>query len=202
MRGQGRQSPPAGGPAMEQYRMVGTPEGPLTYRLVKKRIKNLNLRLDRRGEIILSVPLRCPLERADSFVIEKSGWIVRHLPTPEQLPDLLPEVDRAACARLLGEAVARVYPLVAPAGVPMPQLKLRKMKSQWGNCHYRQGYITLNTALARCPEPLRDYVALHELVHFLHPDHGPGFYAAMDARMPGWRKRRQELKKYAQALTL
>ena len=202
MGGQGRQSPPAGGAALEQYRMVGTPEGPLTYRLVKKRIKNLNLRLDRKGEIVLSVPLRCPLERADSFVIEKSGWIVRHLPTPEEAPALLPEVGRAACARLLGEAVARVYPLVAPAGVPMPQLKLRKMKSQWGNCHYRQGYITLNTALARCPEPLRDYVALHELVHFLHPGHGPGFYAAMDARMPGWRKRRQELKKYAQALLL
>lgn len=56
------------------------------------------------------------------------------------------------------------------------------MRSQWGNCHYQQGYITLNTALARCPEPLRDYVALHELVHFLHHDHGTGFYAAMDAR--------------------
>ena len=112
----------------------------------------------------------------------------------------LPEPDRAACARLLGEAVVRVYPLVAPDGVPLPQVKLRKMRSQWGNCHYQQGYITLNTALARCPEPLRDYVALHELVHFLHHDHGTGFYAAMDARMPDWRARRQELKGYAQAI--
>ena len=108
----------------------------------------------------------------------------------------------ADIARLLEEAVLRVYPLVAGSGVPMPQIKLRKMKSQWGNCHYRQGYITLNTALARCPEFLRDYVALHELVHFLHHDHGPGFYAAMDARMPDWRKRRQDLKRYAQALVL
>ena len=99
-----------------------------------------------------------------------------------------------------GEAVVRVYPLVAPDGCPLPQVKLRKMRSQWGNCHYQQGYITLNTALARCPEPLRDYVALHELVHFLHHDHGTGFYAAMDARMPDWRARRQELKGYAQAI--
>ena len=51
------------------------------------------------------------------------------------------------------------------------------MKSQWGNCHWRQGYITLNTALARCPGTLRDYVALHELVHFVHPDHGPALRA-------------------------
>ena len=141
---------------MEQYRLVATPEGPITYRLVKKRVKNLNLRLDRTGEVVLSVPLRCPAERADAFVIEKSGWIVGHRPKPEEAPPLLPEPDRRECARLLGEAVLRVYPLVAGSGVPMPQIKLRKMKSQWGNCHYRQGYITLNTALARCPECLSD----------------------------------------------
>ena len=185
---------------MEQYRLVATPEGPITYRLVKKRVKNLNLRLDRAGEVVLSVPLRCPAERADAFVIEKSGWIVGHLPKPEEAPPLLPEPDRRECARLLEEAVLRVYPLVAGSGVPAPQIKLRKMKSQWGNCHWRQGYITLNTALARCPETLRDYVALHELVHFVHPDHGPGFYGLMDRLMPDWRQRRKELRRYGGAL--
>ena len=68
------------------------------------------------------------------------------------------------------------------------------MKSQWGNCHWAQGYITLNAALARCPEELRDYVALHELIH------GPGFHGRMDALMPDWRRRRQQLKGYASLL--
>ena len=57
-----------------------------------------------------------------------------------------------------------------------------------------------NTALARCPETLRDYVALHELVHFVHPDHGPGFYGLMDRLMPDWRQRRKELRRYGGAL--
>ena len=90
--------------------------------------------------------------------------------------------------------------MVEPMGVELPILKLRALKSQWGNCHWAQGYITLNTALARCPEELRDYVALHELVHFLHHDHGPGFYAQMDALMSDWRERRQRLKGYSGAL--
>ena len=98
------------------------------------------------------------------------------------------------------EALDRVYPLVQPLGVAWPELRLRRMKSQWGNCHWRQGYITLNTALARCPETLRDYVALHELVHFVHPDHGPGFYGLMDRLMPDWRQRRKELRRYGGAL--
>ena len=60
---------------MEQYRVVDTPQGALTYLLVKKRVKNLNLRLNRQGQAILSVPLRCPEEQADQFIREKSGWI-------------------------------------------------------------------------------------------------------------------------------
>ena len=89
---------------MEQYRVVDTPQGPQTYLLVKKRVKNLNLRLDRRGQILLSVPFSCPEERADALILEKWEWIRRHLPQ-EEGPALLPEPDRAACARLLGEAV-------------------------------------------------------------------------------------------------
>lgn len=180
---------------MEQYRVVDTPHGALTYALIKKRVKNLNLRLTRQGQAVLSVPLRCSEEQADQFIREKSDWIVRNQPKPCTQPTP-PLVDRETGKRLLGESVLRVYPLVSGAGVDLPQVRVRKMTSQWGNCHYRQGYITLNFALARCPQELRDYVALHELVHFLHHDHGPGFYAAMDARMPDWRQRRKALKSY------
>ena len=47
---------------MEQYRLVAPPEGPITYRLVKKRVKNLNLRLDRRER--WSSPSPCGARRS------------------------------------------------------------------------------------------------------------------------------------------
>ena len=49
-------------------------------------------------------------------------------------------------------------------------------------------------------EHLRDYVALHELIHFIHHDHGPGFYEKMDVLMPDWRQRRGQLKAFAPIL--
>ncbi len=177
---------------------MDTPRGPLTYTLTRKRVKNLNLRVGARGEIMVSLPLTCSVKQADDFIREKSGWILDALSRREDRQ--LEPLPREVCARLLGEALARMYPLVAPLGVAFPVLKLRKLKSQWGNCHWAQGYITLNTALARCPEELRDYVALHELVHFLHHDHGPGFYARMNGLMPDWRRRRKALKCYSGAL--
>jgi len=187
--------------ALPQLRMVDTPNGPLTYTLTKKSVKNLNLRVGAGGEVVVSIPRRCSVKQADDFIREKSGWIMQALSRRQaQQAAPLPPVSREECVRLLSQALARVYPLVAPLGVDLPPLRLRTLKSQWGNCHWAQGYITLNTALARCPENLRDYVALHELVHFLHHDHGPGFYAQMDALMPDWRQRRKALKNYTGVL--
>ncbi len=186
---------------MEQFRLVDTPHGAIPVLLRRRRVKNLNLRVGADGTVALSVPLRYPLDRAEDFLREKSGWIAWAVDRQREGSACpLPPAGREACAVRLGEALDRVMPLAAPLGVGRPALKVRPLRSQWGNCHWTKGYITLNTALARCPEGLRDYVALHELVHFLHHDHGPGFYACMDALMPDWRRRRRELKRYGTAL--
>lgn len=184
-----------------QLRLLDTPNGPIYYILVRKPVKNLNLRISRSGQVTLSVPARLSVQRAEEFLREKSGWIVSNLAQlKENGLEPLPKPAPEETARLLAQALERVYPLVEPFGVAYPRLKLRALKSQWGNCHWSQGYITLNTALARCPEELRDYVALHELVHFIHHDHGPGFYGVMDSLMPDWRARRKELRRWGGAL--
>ena len=189
--------------SLEEVRIVDTPAGMLTYMLVRKRVKNLNLRVKAGGRICLSVPLGCPLERADQMIEERCHWIFTALSRMEECDvPLLPACSRQEALLRLSAAVDRIYPLVHPFGVVYPQIKVRKMRSQWGNCHWAQGYITLNVALVRCPEHLRDYVALHELVHFLHHDHGPDFYRKMDELMPDWKMFRNELKQYAAALEL
>ena len=184
-----------------QLRQVETPVGEIEYCLVRKRVKNLNLRVKPGGEIFLSVPLNCSEQRADQMIWERSGWIVSVLSRIEKMDaPLAPDCSRKEALARLTAAVDRVYPLVRPLGVSYPRIKIRKMRSQWGNCHWMQGYITLNFALARCPECLQDYVALHELVHFLHHDHGPEFRGEMDLLMPEWRVLINELKNYIEVL--
>ena len=181
---------------MDQLRIANTPVGPIGYFLSHKRVKNWNLRV-REGQVFLSVPLRADQQQADAFIQSRAEWIFRAKAQQEEATKQpLDDLPRGICLERLEGALARVYPLAAQLGIARPQLRLRKMKSQWGNCHYRQGYITLNTAIAACPQALQDYVCLHELVHFIHPDHGRGFYETMDKLMPDWKKRRAELKKY------
>ncbi|MBO5339391.1 MAG: M48 family metallopeptidase [Oscillospiraceae bacterium] len=180
----------------DQLRTVQTPEGTVCYTLSCKRVKNWNLRVKDRL-VLLSAPMRTGGAAADEFVRSRAQWIFRALARQQSMEKLpLEQLPRDRCMRILSRAVERTYPLVAPLGVTRPEVRLRSMRSQWGNCHYLQGYITLNMALASCPEPLQDYVVLHELAHFLHHDHGQGFYGVMDRLMPDWKQRRKALKQY------
>ncbi len=180
----------------EQTRTVRTDSGPLTYTLTRKPIRNWNLRV-RELQVLLSAPLYISNLQADLFIQSRADWIFATLSQQRKVtPHPLELLPREQCLQILSAALDRILPLVAPLGVIRPELRLRKMRSQWGNCYYKRGYITLNVALASCPEPLQDYVVLHELVHFIHQNHGPDFKETMTRLMPDWRNRRRELKFY------
>lgn len=172
--------------------------GDVTYVLAVKNVKNINLRVRADGSVAVSASRRVPKGEVDRFVLSRRDWIVAHqskVQAPEARPiPALPEKKAAEPALLA--SLERVYPLIAPMGVPKPLLKGRKMKSRWGSCHFTKGTVVLNTALAVLPEPLLDYVTLHELAHFLHHNHGKGFYELLAALMPDWKARRQALRGY------
>lgn len=46
--------------------------------LVRKRIKNINLRIDRQGNVTVSAPMKCPLAIIEQFLQKKQNWITRH----------------------------------------------------------------------------------------------------------------------------
>ncbi len=88
----------------------------------------------------------------------------------------------------------KIYPLVLKYNIEKPYIKLRKMKSCWGTCHYRRGFIVLNTELIKYKQKSIEYVILHELVHFVHHNHSKDFYNTVDELMPDWRDGKSFLK--------
>lgn len=68
-------------------------------------------------------------------------------------------------------------------------------RAQWGSCS-EDGHLNFNTHLVKVPEPLVEYVVLHELCHLKVYDHGPRFYSLMSEYMPDWQERRRELNGY------
>lgn len=55
--------------------------------------------------------------------------------------------------------------------------------TRWGSCTGADATIRISTRLRPMPQWVVDHVLMHELVHLLHPDHGPGFQELL-ARCP------------------
>lgn len=97
---------------------------------------------------------------------------------------------------LFTNSIQRIWPLIQPYGVPLPEFHSRFMKSRWGSCIPLKKRISLSTYLAIMPERCIDQVVLHELCHLIHPNHSKHFYALMTKLMPDWKERKETMKKY------
>ncbi|MCI8850102.1 MAG: M48 family metallopeptidase [Erysipelotrichaceae bacterium] len=51
---------------------------PIAYTLLIKKVKNINMRINENGEIVVSANAFVPLERIDEFVSAKIEWIRKH----------------------------------------------------------------------------------------------------------------------------
>ena len=103
-------------------------------------------------------------------------------------------VERAL--RLQAERVLpeRLRALSVLHNLPFNTCKVNVSKGRWGSCSGRKD-INLSCYLALLPPHLRDYVMLHELCHTREMNHGPRFWALLDALTDGKAKAlREELK--------
>lgn len=175
---------------------VNTPAGVIEYTLTRKRVKNLNLRIQTGGAVAVSAPLRMPKKEIDAFIAAKCNWISRNRQKLLQRAPTQPcRYSKAECLDIFTPISDLFFPLFSDllAG-QKPLLKVREMKTRWGVCNVTKRIITLNTRLAEKPLPAIEYVILHEYVHFLHPNHQAGFHAEMARLMPDYKDRRKLLR--------
>lgn len=80
---------------------------------------------------------------------------------------------------------------------PPPLVKIKTMKSMWGNCNFVKRVITLNLYLAKARIECIDYVITHELAHLVHHNHSKDFHNLMTTLLPDWKARKKMLKEYS-----
>ena len=67
------------------------------------------------------------------------------------------------------------------------------MKTKWGICTPSKNEITFNLNLIKTPLECIEYVVLHELSHFKHPNHSRNFHNFVTRFMPNWKERKKIL---------
>lgn len=88
---------------------------------------------------------------------------------------------------------ARMQPYLPSLPKAPTALRVRPLRTLWGSLAVNDG-MSLDTALLFTPEPVAEYVLVHELCHLLQRNHSPKFWREVELRCPDWRLQRDYLK--------
>lgn len=168
--------------------------------VTRKRMKTVRLRVKApHGEACISAPYHISDAELKAFAESRIDWIRKQQARIAASPSA--QAEEASTEEIEAwRAVVRacVPPLVEQwsqiLDVHPKTIVYRNMKSRWGSCQPETGRICFNIRLALYPPECLEYVVVHELCHFLEPNHGSGFHALMDRVMPDWPERKKKLE--------
>lgn len=134
----------------------------------------------------------------DNVTLEGDTLAVSHLLFKNGiLESALEKWYRAEAARLINERAAR---LSSDMGVHCKRIVIRGQKTRWGSCS-RKKNLSFNWKLMMAPEPVIDYVVIHELAHLKEMNHSRRFWELVGQHCHRWRECRKWLRQHEEDLT-
>ena len=149
------------------------------------------------GRLQMSVPAYTSTFLAKRFLASSRAVIREKLP----LKDPTSQRARDAKKKLLMKKAKEYLPyrleyFAKLYGYQYARVRFSHAGTRWGSCSSNRT-ISLNIGLMQVPEPLRDYVILHELAHLNHMDHSAEFWAEVGAHDPRYKDHRRRLKQFS-----
>jgi len=144
---------------------------------------------------VLATRARVPAVRVTDHAIElfvPPAWLGQPSRLQRLLRDAFKREAMLDAQRMLVEEAQRL-------GVSFSGPRIADQKTLWGSCT-AQGLISLSWRLVMAPPAVLRYVAVHELCHVRHHDHGPRFWKLVERQMPGFETHRRWLREHGPGL--
>lgn len=179
---------------------IHTTGGILHTRRSSTRARRLGLTVYPDSRVIIVVPHGMPENTITRFINRYAKWIRKQLKDLEKyrthtfLPsgrhDYLKHKERARifvhdCLR----RHAHVY------GLEYNRVCIKNLCRNWGSCSTKRN-LNFNYKLIHLPEPLAEYIVVHELCHLEEFNHSKLFWELVARTVPDHKARRKALKKY------
>jgi predicted metal-dependent hydrolase len=104
---------------------------------------------------------------------------------------------QAEATRLITDMTER---LSSQMGIGYRRIGIRGQRTRWGSCS-RKKNLSFNWKLIMAPEPVIEYVIIHELLHLKEMNHSKKFWELVSRYCPGWREHKKWLKQHEPDLT-
>ena len=108
-------------------------------------------------------------------------------------------VERWYRAQALNIITEKADEQSAALGVRYCRITIRGQKTRWGSCSPK-GSLSFNWKLLMAPEPVIDYVVVHELAHLKELNHGRKFWQVVAEYCPRWREHKKWLRQHGPEL--
>ena len=83
--------------------------------------------------------------------------------------------------------------------VSFQDIRIKDQKSRWGSCSSKRN-MNFNWRLLMAPEPVCDYVIIHELCHLIHMNHSADFWNLVESICPDYRQYKKWLREKGKLL--
>lgn len=134
--------------------------------------------------------VKCVMERLLMWVPFEADY--------EYKRDVLEKWYRKEASAIISEKAGDYARLM---GVAFEEIRIKDQKSRWGSCSGR-GNLNFNWRLIMAPEPVLDYVVIHELCHLRYMDHSEKFWKLVESICPAYKQYRKWLKDHGESLQL
>ena len=161
-------------------------------KLIKDNTSFINKNLDRYNNKV----------KDSSFKLFGNSYdIIYGLPSTEITNNKIYTKDSKSLNKYLSKYITSIYQErlnywynIFEENIPVPNLKIRKMTSRWGVCNIKNHNVTLNLELSKYNIDALDYVIVHELSHFIYPNHSKDFWSLVSKYYPDYKIIRKKLK--------
>ncbi|MCM1176991.1 MAG: M48 family metallopeptidase [Bacteroidales bacterium] len=147
------------------------------------RSRNVSIRVSLSRGVVVTVPYPVSYEAGMKFFMSRREWVLATIERQNSVARNVISLTAGQTEELRRKAQewlpVRLSLLAGIYGFSYVSVSVKNNRTNWGSCSTRSN-INLNLKLMAIPEPLRDYVLLHELCHLRHHDHGAGFHALLE----------------------
>ena len=119
-------------------------------------------------------------------------------PEAEQIAAVVQNWYQQQALTVLTEKSKRICEVL---GKSYRSIRLKRTKSKWGHCSI-QGDLQYNWLIMQAPEPVIDYLVVHECCHLIHHNHSKPFWALVAGQFPEFKQAKTWLGERGHTLTI
>jgi hypothetical protein len=86
-------------------------------------------------------------------------------------------------------------------GVIPSKIRVIELKNRWASCS-ESGLLNFHWKCIMAPITVIDYIVVHELTHFIYPNHTDAFWNTVDKVLPDYMERKQWLRENGAGMEL